>query len=301
MKKIIIDDEKYLELRLDKFALEYFGETYSRNFVQKLILDEKIFVNGKIVKSGYKLKLGDEIYIFDFEIKKLDIQKENIPLDVVYEDCDIIVVNKPQGMVVHPAQNLNSGTLVNGLLYHCDDLSSINGVERPGIVHRIDKDTSGILVVAKNDLAHRFLSEQFKIHSIRREYIALLNGVIKKSGGIISNNIGRHPKDRIKMAVVKNGGKSAVTEYKILKRYLKHCLVLCKLQTGRTHQIRVHMSSIGFPIVGDSVYGIKNNDLYNHGQLLHARVLGFIHPSTKKYIEFKAELPDYFKNIISNL
>ena len=302
MKEIVVDSEKYLNFRLDKVLLDYLGELYSRSFIQKLILDKKIMVNDKVVKVSYRLRLNDKISILDREIKKLSIEKEDIPLDIVYEDIDIIVVNKPQGMIVHPAQNINTGTLVNALMHHCKDLSAINGIERPGIVHRIDKNTSGVLVIAKNDFSHRFLSEQFKVHSIRREYVALLNGVIKDSEGTVSGNIGRHPKDRIKMAIVKNSnGKSAITEFKVLKRYHKHSLVLCKLHTGRTHQIRVHMSSIGFPIVGDSVYGLKKNDIYNEGQLLHARVIGFVHPSTKRYIEFKVKIPDYFKNIISNL
>lgn len=300
MKNVIIDDEKFLNTRLDKFVLDYFGEQYTRNFIQKLILDRKITVNDECVKTGYKLKLNDKVCISDFEVKRLDIIEQNIPLDIVYEDSDIIVVNKEQGMIVHPAQNIYVDTLVNALMYHCKDLSSINGVERPGIVHRIDKDTSGLLVVAKNDFSHKFLSEQFKVHSIRREYVALVHGVMKNYRGMICNNIGRHPKDRIKMAVTLNG-KNAITEYSVLKKYSKCSLVLCKLHTGRTHQIRVHMSHLGFPIVGDPVYGLKNDKIYSLGQLLHARVIGFIHPSTKKYMEFKVNLPDYFKNIISNL
>lgn len=299
MKNIIIE-EKFCNLRLDKFVLDYFREEYTRSFVQKLIQDGKILVNDKIVKSGYKLKLNDVVDVFDFELKSLDIKKENIPIDIVYEDEDLIVVNKPQGLIVHPAPNINSGTLVNALLYHCKNLSGINGVERPGIVHRIDKDTSGLLVVAKNDLSHKFLSDQFKVHSIRREYVALVHGVMKKSYGRVSNNLGRHPKDRIKMAVVPEG-RNAITDYTVLRRYNKCSLVLCKLHTGRTHQIRVHMSYLGFPIVGDPVYGLKKDNVYNNGQLLHARVIGFIHPRSKKYMEFKVSLPDYFKNIISNL
>lgn len=299
MKNIIIE-EKFCDLRLDKFVLDYLGEEHTRSFIQRLIQDGKILVNDKIVKSGYKLKLTDVVDIFDFELKSLDIEKENIPIDIVYEDEDLIVVNKPQGLIVHPAPNINSGTLVNALLYHCKNLSGINGVEGPGIVHRIDKDTSGLLVVAKNDLSHKFLSDQFKVHSIRREYVALVHGVMKKSHGRISNNLGRHPKDRIKMAVVPEG-RNAITDYTVLRRYNKCSLVLCKLHTGRTHQIRVHMSYLGFPIVGDPVYGLKKDNVYNNGQLLHARVIGFIHPRSKKYMEFKVSLPDYFKNIISNL
>lgn len=298
--KVIVIDEKNLNVRLDKFILDYLGDEYTRSFVQKLILDEKVLVNKKIVKAGHKLRIGDEVCVLDFEIKRLDVVEENINLDIVHEDGDIIVVNKPQGMIVHPAPNIYTGTLVNALMYHCKDLSSINGVERPGIIHRIDKDTSGLLVVAKNDFAHKFLSEQFKVHSIRREYVTLVHGRIKNSKGRIENELGRHPKDRIKMAVVLNG-KKAVTDYFVLRRYSGCSLVLCKLHTGRTHQIRVHMSGIGFPIVGDPIYGLKNDKIYRGGQLLHARVIGFVHPKTKKYVEFKCGLPNYFKNIISNL
>jgi len=185
-------------------------------------------------------------------------------------------------------------------MYHCKDLSSINGVERPGIIHRIDKDTSGLIVVAKNDFAHKFLSDQFKVHSIRREYVALVHGIIKKSGGRIETNIGRNPKDRIKMGVVQKG-KEAITEYKVLRRYRRCTLIKCKLYTGRTHQIRVHMSHIGFPLVGDPLYGLKKDTIYKEGQLLHARIIGFVHPKTKKYIEFKSNIPEHFKNVIENL
>ena len=298
--KIIDVDKVNCGIRLDKFVLEYFDESYTRNFVQNLILDGKVLVNNLIVKSGYKLKEDDKICILDFELKKLNIESQNISLDIVYEDDDIIVVNKPQGMIVHPTKNILTDTLVNALMYHCKNLSGINGVERPGIVHRIDKDTSGLLLVAKNDFSHNFLSEQFKVHSIRREYVALVHGSINKRSGRISTNIGRNPKDRIKMAVTRDG-KSAITDYFVLKRYKKYSLILCKLHTGRTHQIRVHMSYIGFPIVGDKVYGNISNKIYDKGQLLHARVTGFIHPRSKKYMEFKSNLPNYFKNIISNL
>lgn len=300
MRSIIVDEKENLGIRIDKYLLDYFDDGTTRNFIQKLIDDNKICVNGKYVKSSYKINLNDTIEILDYEIRKLDIEPENIPLDIVYEDKDIIIVNKSQGMIVHPAPNVNNGTLVNALMYHCKDLSSINGVERPGIVHRIDKDTSGVLVVAKNDFAHNFLTNQFKIHSIRREYVALVHGVMKNRKGTISNNIGRHLKDRIKMAVTPNG-KTAITEYSVLRTYKKNSLVLCKLYTGRTHQIRVHMSYIGFPLVGDPIYGYKNDSIYNKGQLLHARVIGFIHPTSRKYVEFKVELPKYLKNIISNL
>ncbi|EIA24302.1 Pseudouridine synthase, partial [Candidatus Arthromitus sp. SFB-1] len=278
----------------------YLGESYTRSFIQRLISDEKILVNKKVIKSGYKVKIGDVVSILDFDIKRLDILAQDIFLDIVYEDSDVIIVNKEQGMIVHPAQNIYKDTLVNALMYYCKDLSSINGVERPGIIHRIDKDTSGLLVVAKNDLSHKFLSEQFKIHSIRREYVALVHGVIKKSEGLIKTNIGRNPQNRIKMAVVQKG-KEAITEYKVLRRYRRCTLVKCKLHTGRTHQIRLHMSHLGFPLVGDPIYGIKNENIYRNGQLLHARLIGFIHPTSNKYIEFKSSLPKHFKNVIKSL
>lgn len=300
MKNIIVDNIENLGSRLDKYLIDYFKEGTTRSFIQNLISEGKILVNNKICKASYKVNYKDIISILDYEIKKLNIEAENIPIDIIYEDKDIVIVNKVQGMVVHPAPSVYKGTLVNALMYHCKDLSSINGVERPGIIHRIDKDTSGLLVVAKNDLAHNFLSEQFKIHSIRREYVTLVHGVMKTTKGKIVTNIGRNPKDRIKMAVTING-KNAITEYSCIKKYKKNSLVLCKLKTGRTHQIRVHMNYIGFPIVGDPIYGYKNDNLYKNGQLLHARVIGFVHPTSRKYIEFKAELPKYFKNIINNL
>lgn len=298
--KIIIGEKKDCDIRLDKFALDYLGESYTRNYIQRLISDEKITVNGKKVKTGYKTKINDEIFFHEVQNIRMDIDEQNIDIDIVYEDKDIIIVNKPQGMIVHPTKSIVTNTLVNALMYHCKDLSTINGVERPGIVHRIDKDTSGLLVVAKNDFSHKFLSEQFKVHSIRREYVALVHGIFKSNKGRIQTNIGRNPKNRIKMAVV-NEGKNAITDYVVLKRYARCSLVLCKLYTGRTHQIRVHMTHLGHPLVGDSVYGLKKDTIYNNGQLLHARVIGFIHPSSKKYMEFKVALPKYFKNIISNL
>ncbi len=300
MREFVIDNDKTGE-RLDKFLFEVLeGEGVTRSFIQKLISNSDVLVNGKESKSGYKLRASDKVTLKEIEVKELDILKENIPLDIVYEDSDLIIVNKPKGMIVHPAQNINSGTLVNALMYHCKDLSSINGVERPGIIHRIDKDTTGLLVVGKNDFAHKNISDQFKVHSIKREYIALVHGVIKKDGGRIETFIGRHPKDRIKMAVVKEG-RVAITEYKVLRRYKRTTLIKCRLFTGRTHQIRVHMSHIGHPLVGDQVYGLKKDPIYSDGQLLHARVIGFIHPSKNEYMEFKGELPEYFRNLISNL
>ena len=237
------------------------------------------------------------------EVKPLETEAENIPLDIIYEDGDLIVVNKPQGMVVHPAPGNYGGTLVNALMYHCgDSLSGINGVARPGILHRIDKDTSGLLLVAKTDAAHIFLAEQIKEHSLSRYYEALVFGNIKEDSGTVDKPLGRNPKDRKKMCIVKSGGKEAVTHYEVLERFGGYTHIRCKLETGRTHQIRVHMQSLGHPVACDPVYGVKKGKIkWDGGQLLHAKMLGFIHPTTKKYMEFSAPLPDYFENILQKL
>ncbi|WP_125152232.1 RluA family pseudouridine synthase [Clostridium rectalis] len=285
--------------RVDVF-LSHKIKDKSRSYIQSLIEKQKVKVNGKIRKSNYKLKENDEVFIDIPESIPLNIQAEDIPLDILYEDKDIIVVNKSQGMVVHPASGNLNGTLVNALLNHCKDLSGINGVTRPGIVHRIDKDTSGVLVVAKNDLAHNKLAEQLKNHSMNRIYVALVEGVLKNDEGIIDAPLGRHPVERIKIAVIK-GGRKAITHYKVIKRFNNYTLVECKLETGRTHQIRVHMAYTGHPLVGDPVYGYKKQKFNLLGQMLHAKKLGFIHPSTNKYIEFSTELPSYYKNILINL
>ncbi|KYH29792.1 MULTISPECIES: RluA family pseudouridine synthase [Clostridium] len=295
----LIVDEEYVNFRLDVFLSKKY-EDKSRSYIQKLIEEEKIKVNDKIKKSNYKLRLNDVITVNIPETQELVVEPENIPLNILYEDEDIIVVNKPQGMVVHPAPGNYNGTLVNALLYHCKDLSGINGVARPGIVHRIDKDTSGILVVAKNDRAHKKLAEQLKEHTMKREYIALLEGRLKSDEGTIDKPIGRNPKDRLKMGVVE-GGKKAVTHYKVLERYEKNTLVKCILETGRTHQIRVHMSYIGYPLVGDPIYGFKRSKFSLNGQMLHAKKLGFIHPSSGEYMEFESDLPDYFKEVLRKL
>lgn len=284
------------DLRLDIYLSENIKDK-SRSYIQNLIKSEKVLVNGNIKKGSYKLKLNDEVQVEIPQSEKLNVDPENIPIDIIYEDRDVIVVNKSQGMVVHPAPGNYSGTLVNALLYHCTDLSGINGVLRPGIVHRIDKDTSGILVVAKNDMAHKKLAEQLKEHSMNRIYNALVEGVIKEDTGTVDKPLGRHPNQRIKMAVVKNG-RRAVTHYRVLQRYKNNTLIECKLETGRTHQIRVHMAYIGHPIVGDPVYGYSKQKFKLEGQMLHAKTLGFIHPSTNKYMEFNSELPEYFKKII---
>lgn len=272
----------------------------SRSFIQKLIDEKMVLVNNSIKKSNYKLKENDIIKVTVPDPVELKIQKENIPLDILYEDSDVIVVNKPQGMVVHPANGNYTGTLVNALLYHCSELSGINGVKRPGIVHRIDKDTSGILVAAKNDNAHNKLALQLKNHTMKRIYWALAEGVIKNDSGTIDECIGRSPSQKIKMAVVENG-KHAVTHYKVLERYADNTLIECRLETGRTHQIRVHMAYIGHPLAGDPVYGYKKQRFNLEGQMLVAKVLGFVHPSTGKFMEFSVELPDYFKRVITVL
>ncbi|ACA54597.1 RluA family pseudouridine synthase [Clostridium botulinum] len=300
MEKISLQVEKEFDnVRLD-LCLSKIFEDKSRSYLQGIIDEGNVLVNNKEKKRNYKLKVGDNIEINIPEPKLLQIEPEDVKLDVIYEDKDVIVVNKPQEMVVHPAPGVYSGTLVNALLHHCKDLSGINGVARPGIVHRIDKDTSGILVVAKNDISHNNLAAQFKEHSISRVYMALVEGIIKNEQGTIEAPIGRHPVDRIKMAVVKDG-RHAVTHYKVIKRFKNHTLVECRLETGRTHQIRVHMSHIMHPLVGDPVYGYKKQRFNLKGQMLHAKLLGFIHPTTGQYVEFESELPEYFKKIIKIL
>lgn len=283
--------------RIDKFIADN-SERISRSYAAKLCAERRVLVEGKNADKKYKLKGGEMIEIDVPEPETVEVLPENIPLDIVYEDDDLIVVNKPQGMVVHPAAGNESGTLVNALMYHCGgSLSAINGVIRPGIVHRIDKDTSGLLVAAKNNEAHLFLSAQLKERKAVRKYIALVNGNIKEDRGTINKPIARHPNDRKKMAVV-SGGREAVTNYNVLERYGGYTLVECILETGRTHQIRVHMASIGHSIVGDPVYGIKKEKYKLNGQLLHAKTIGFVHPSTGEMMEFTSELPDYFKEVI---
>ncbi len=297
-KKYIVSENK-CSIRIDKYLSDLMSDK-SRSYIQGLVEKQNVIVNGKIIKSNYKVKNGDIIEITEEEPEMLKVEPENIELDILYEDKDIIVVNKPQGMVVHPAPGNYNGTLVNALLYHCVDLSSINGIIRPGIVHRIDKDTSGILVAAKNDEAHNKLSAQLKEHSMKREYYALVEGRIKNDQGTINKPIGRNKKDRLKMGIVEDG-KHAVTHYNVLERYNGYTLVKCVLETGRTHQIRVHMSSIGFPLVGDPLYGYKKQRFKLEGQVLHAKILGFVHPSTNEYMEFNSELPEYFNELICKL
>ena len=292
-------DESSVGTRLDVFISSKF-ENKSRSYIQGILEGENATVNGKCRKSNYKLKLEELITLDIPDPVELDVKAEEIPLDVLYEDSDVIVINKPQDMVVHPAPGNYSGTLVNALLNHCTDLSGINGVLRPGIVHRIDKDTSGALVVAKNDNAHNSLAAQLKDHSMTRSYLALVEGIIKSDTGTIDEPIGRHPKDRIKMAVVESG-KKAVTHFKVIERFDSNTLVECNLETGRTHQIRVHMAKIGHPLVGDLIYGYKKQSFNLKGQALHAKKLGFIHPSTNEYMEFISPLPSYFEKLITKL
>lgn len=288
------------QMRLD-FYLSQELEDVSRNFIQKLIKDGNVFVNGKIEKPKYLIKEDDQICVQIPPAKELDVTAQNIPLDILYEDENIIVINKDQEMVVHPAPGNYEGTLVNALLFHCkENLSSINGIIRPGIVHRIDKNTSGVIVIAKDDLSHKNLSLQFKDHSIKREYHMICLGNIKDDEFSIDAPIARNPKDRLKMAII-NGGKRAVTHFKVKQRLKGHTYLTARLETGRTHQIRVHISSKGNPLLGDDIYGCAKSKFKLKGQVLHAKVLGFIHPIKNEYMEFESELPDYFKKLLKIL
>ena len=295
-------EEACRDVRLDKFLSQYL-EGYSRSFLQKLIKEDKVTVNNGACKASYRLTPGEHLQIHIPEPEQISIEPEDIPLDILYEDGDIIVVNKPKRMVVHPAPGHYSGTLVNALMYHCrDSLSGINGVMRPGIVHRIDQDTTGVLVVCKNDTAHQSLAEQLKEHSITREYQAIVHGHIKASEGTVEGSIGRHPVDRKKMAMNVRNGKPAVTHYQVIDE-LNHqyTYIRCRLETGRTHQIRVHMASLGHPILGDNLYGPSKCPFKLQGQTLHAKILGFVHPTTGEYMEFEAPLPDYFEKLLQKL
>jgi 23S rRNA pseudouridine1911/1915/1917 synthase len=298
-KDVFIIEEKDQGTRIDKYLAEVLVDK-SRSFIQGLIEKECVKVNGKISKSNYKLRALDKIELEISEPEVLNVDAEDIPIDILYEDKDIIVVNKAQGMVVHPAPGNYNGTLVNALLFHCKDLSSINGVVRPGIVHRIDKDTSGVLVVAKNDETHNKLSDQLKDHSMKREYYALIEGRLKNEKGTIDKPLARSKKDRLKIGIVQDG-KRAVTHYEVIERYNGYTLIKCILETGRTHQIRVHMASIGFPLVGDPIYGFKKQRFKLNGQMLHAKTLGFIHPTKNTYVEFTSDLPDYFEAVVDKL
>ena len=301
MENYLFEIQEDQQMRLDKYLAEQFPEQ-TRSYLQKLIKDGEVTVNGKNVKTGYQLSKGDEVSVNIPEPKELDVEPQKMDLDIVYEDDDVILVNKPKGMVVHPAPGHTTDTLVNGLLYHCkDNLSGINGVARPGIVHRIDRDTTGILIVCKNDMSHNSIAAQLKEHSINRRYRALVHGNLKDDTGTVEGPIGRHPIDRKKMAINEKNGKPAVTHYTVLERFGNYTLIECKLETGRTHQIRVHMTSIGHPLVGDEVYGPAKCPFKLQGQCLHAMVLGFVHPRTGEYMEFSANLPEYFEDLLRKL
>ncbi|WP_195598773.1 RluA family pseudouridine synthase [Longibaculum muris] len=285
--------------RIDKILVKALTD-FSRTQIQMLIQDGHVLVNGKAIKASYKVEVNDEVMVHIPEPESTDILAEDIPLDIVYEDQDVIVVNKPTGMIVHPSAGIYKGTLVNALLYHCHDLSGINGVMRPGIVHRIDKETSGLLMVAKNDMAHASLSEQLQEHTVIRRYLALVHGLISHEFGRIEAPIGRDPKDRQKMTCTDKNAKDAITNFKVLERFKDMTLVECRLETGRTHQIRVHMQYIGHPVYGDPQYGLKRDDT-TYGQYLHAKILGFVHPRTGEDMYFESELPDFFKAKLDEL
>ena len=284
--------------RLDK-ALSSLYPDLSRSFFQKLIKDGHILVNGVPKKGNYHVNGGELLSVTIPKAQEIAILPENIPLDILYEDDDVLVVNKPKGMVVHPSAGHYTGTLVNAVMYHCQDsLSGINGEIRPGIVHRIDMDTTGALIVCKNDSAHVKIAEQIKEHSVTRRYLGIAKGVVKTDCGVVEGTIGRHPTDRKKMAVNVRGGKPAVTHYRVLERFKNHTLMEFTLETGRTHQSRVHMASIGHPLLGDSVYGNGKSPWNLQGQTLHAAVIGFLHPTSKAYLEIEAPLPQYFKSLL---
>ena len=302
MNEVIFDIVPEMEdERIDKCICNYM-DSLSRSYIQKIIKDGNVYVNDLSVKANYKVRVDDKVRFIIPDNVEPDIPAQDIPLDIIYEDSDVLIVNKPKDMVVHPAPGHYEGTIVNAVMYHCKDaLSGINGVMRPGIVHRIDKDTTGSLIICKNDEAHNHIAAQLKEHSINRRYRAIVWGRIKDDEGIVEAPIGRHPNDRKKMAINERNGKRAVTHYKVLERFDKFTYIECVLETGRTHQIRVHMNSIGHPLLGDEVYSNAKSPYKVEGQTLHAMVLGFEHPSTKEYMEFEAPLPEYFEEILRKL
>ena len=295
----ILEEEK--GERIDKFLVMKFPD-YSRTFFQNLMDKEMVLVNQKSIKANYKLRNNDVISLQIPEPKEIEVIGEEIPLDILYEDKDVLIVNKPKGMVVHPSAGHENGTLVNAILHHChDELSGINGEIRPGIVHRIDMDTTGSLIICKNDVAHQKIAEQIAEHTVNRIYVGLVHGRMHQEEGTIHTLIGRSPKDRKKMAVLKDQGREAITHYKVLEQFKNAAYVEFKLETGRTHQIRVHMSHIGHPLLGDKVYGNLKGYDYLQGQTLHAKTIGFVHPSTMEYVEFHAPMPSYFTDLLDKL
>lgn len=299
IREIVVEDGN--ELRIDRYLSEC-CEDMSRSYLQKLVKEGNVLVNGQSVKSNYKVSDGDQIRIELPAAIEPEIIAEPMELDVIYEDSDMILINKPKGMVVHPAAGHYSGTLVNGLMYHCrEDLSGINGVLRPGIVHRIDMDTTGVLIACKNDMVHNAIAEQLKEHSITRKYYAIVHGVLKEESGTIDAPIGRHPVDRKKMSINYQHGREAITHFRVLQRFDRFTYVECQLETGRTHQIRVHLASIGHPLLGDKVYGPAKCPYLLQGQTLHAGILGICHPRTGEYLEFSAPLPVYFQELLRKL
>lgn len=302
MNEIVMEITPEMEgERIDKCISNYL-ESLSRSYIQKIIKDGKAYVNDAVVKANYKVKVDDKVQFEIPDCEEPDIPPQDIPLDILYEDKDILIVNKPKAMVVHPAPGHYEGTLVNAIMFHCkDELSGINGVLRPGIVHRIDKDTTGSIIICKNDEAHRKIAQQLKEHSITRKYRAIVYGRIMEEEGTVNAPIGRHPTDRKKMAINEKNGKPAVTHYKVLERFDKYTYIECQLETGRTHQIRVHMTSIGHPLLGDEVYGNAKCPFKLEGQTLHAMTIGFIHPTTGEYVEYEAPLPEYFEHLLQIL
>lgn len=302
MNEIVFDILPEMEdERVDKCISNYM-ENLSRSYIQKIIKDGNVFVNDTVIKANYRVRVDDRIRFTIPDSVEPDIPAQNIPLDILYEDEDILIVNKPKNMVVHPAPGHYEGTLVNAVMFHCKGrLSGINGVMRPGIVHRIDKDTTGSVIICKNDESHNAIAAQLKTHDITRKYRAIVFGNMKDDTGTVDAPIGRHPNDRKKMAVNEKNGKRAVTHYRVLERFGKYTYIECRLETGRTHQIRVHMASIGHPLLGDSVYSGRKAPFHLEGQVLHAMTLGFIHPGNGEYVEFEAPLPEYFEKLLSVL
>ena len=301
MSEVFIVDEELQDIRIDKYLNEFLKDN-SRTYIQKLIKNGNVLVNDNPCTANYRVQSEDRISVDIPTPVTADILPENIPIDIIYEDDDILIVNKPKDLVVHPAPGHYTGTLVNALMYHCkDNLSNINGVLRPGIVHRIDKDTTGALIVCKNDYSHNFIATQLKEHSITREYVGIVCGVVKDDKGVIDAPIGRNKIKRKEMCINELNGKNAVTHYEVIRRFEKYTLMKFNLETGRTHQIRVHMASINHPLLGDEIYNHNKCPFKLQGQCLHARTIGFIHPTTKKYVEFEAKIPEYFSNLTDNV